>query len=123
VNDAIEVRGLRILAAHGAAPGEQEREQPFEVDFDVEVDTARAAASDDLADAVDYGHLVSLAGEAMRGGPHRLLETLAESVARALLSVPGVLAASVTVRKLRPPVPADITSAGVRVTRRLDVSG
>jgi dihydroneopterin aldolase len=93
------------------------------VDFDVEVDTARAAASDDLADAVDYGHLVSLAGEAMRGGPHRLLETLAESVARALLSVPGVLAASVTVRKLRPPVPADITSAGVRVTRRLDVSG
>jgi dihydroneopterin aldolase len=117
VSGSIEVRGLRVVAAHGALPGEQERPQPFEVDFDVEVDAGKAAASDDLQDAVDYGRLVELAAWVVRGSPFRLLETLAEAVAEALVATPGVVSASVTVRKLRPPVPEDVASAGVRVTR------
>jgi dihydroneopterin aldolase len=118
VTDAIEIRGLRVLGSHGALPGEQDRAQPFEIDLDVEVDAARAARTDERADAVDYGRLVAAAAGVVRGESRRLLETLAEAIAGALLEVPGVLGATVTVRKLRPPVPEQLVSAGVRVSRR-----
>ena len=47
--DRIELRGLRVLGTHGVLPEEQARAQPFAVDVDVWLDTAEAAASDDLA--------------------------------------------------------------------------
>jgi dihydroneopterin aldolase len=56
-------------------------------------------------------------------GPHcDLLEHLAERIARAALTGrhpgPPVTAVTVTLRKLRPPVAADMASAGVRIHRR-----
>ena len=48
-------RGLRALGVHGVLPEEQVRPQPFEVDVELIVDLAAAAASDRLDDTVDYG--------------------------------------------------------------------
>ena len=53
--DRIELRGLRVLGAHGVLPEEQQRAQPFEVDLDLELDLRPAGRSDALADTVDYG--------------------------------------------------------------------
>lgn len=120
--DRIELRGLRALGTHGALPEERERPQPFEVDLDLSVDLRAAGLSDDLADTVDYG-AVAAAAVAVVEGPHaELIEKLAERVARAVLGAGGgrVTEATVTVRKLRPPVPADLRSAAVRVTRRAE---
>ena len=52
-------------------------------------------------------------------GNHRylLLEALAEAIALGILEIPGVRAVTVSVRKLRPPVAADMASAGVRLRR------
>jgi len=44
---------------------------------------------------------------------YRLLEALAEAIAAGVLEIPGVEAVTVSVRKLRPPVAADMASAGV----------
>lgn len=118
--DRLELRGLRVVASHGTLPEEQERAQPFEVDLDVEVDLARAADSDDLADTVDYGRVLERAAAVVAGGPFRLLEGLAGAIARAVLADQGALSVTVTVRKLRPPVPADLASVGVRLTRWAD---
>ena len=53
------------------------------------------------------------------GESHRLLERLATRIADDVLAVDlRIAAVTVTVRKLRPPVPLDLASAGVRVTRR-----
>jgi dihydroneopterin aldolase len=46
-----------------------------------------------------------------------LLERLAERIAQDLLGDERVNSVTVTVRKLRPPVPIDLASAGVTVTR------
>jgi dihydroneopterin aldolase len=91
--------------------------QPFELDLDVALDMARAASSDDVADTVDYQALAEGACEVVGGGSFRLLEALAEAVAISALGHPGVEEVTVTVRKLRPPVPLDLASAGVRITR------
>ena len=55
----------------------------------------------------------------LTGERHRLLERLAERIADEALRCAGGRGRSVTVtvRKLRPPVPVDMASAGVRVTR------
>ena len=115
--DRIELRGLRVLAVHGALPEERERPQPFEVDLDVDLDLGPAGRSDALADTVDYGALTARVAAVVQGEPSTLLEHLARRVADAVLDDHRVTAVTVTVRKLRPPVPADLATAGVRITR------
>ena len=112
----IELRGLRLVASIGALPEERERRQPVEVDLDVHVDTGPAAASDDLADAVDYGAVCDAVAKAATSGHVDLLERLARDIADAVLAVDArITATEVVVRKLRPPVPHDLASAACRL--------
>jgi 7,8-dihydroneopterin aldolase/epimerase/oxygenase len=115
----IEVRGLRVLGIHGALPEERERAQPFELDLDVWGDIGAAAASDRLSDTADYGALAARAAEVVATTTCALLETLARTVADALLQADArIVAVAVTVRKLRPPLALDVDSVGVRIVRR-----
>jgi dihydroneopterin aldolase len=118
-DDRLEIRGLRVVAVHGVLAEETERAQPFELDLDVWADLTGASRSDDLADTVDYGELVARAAGAAGAPRCALLEAVAARVADAVLGVDArISAVAVTVRKLRPPVPFDLASAGVRVLRR-----
>jgi len=116
--DEIQLRGLRVVAVHGLLAEERERAQPFEVDVDLGVDLAPAGASDDLDDTVDYGGIVGVVTAVMAGPPIGLLEHLAASVAAAVLAADvRISTCAVTVRKLRPPVAADLTSVAVSIRR------
>ncbi len=106
------------MGVHGALPEERDRAQPFEVDVEVEADLAAAGATDVLADTIDYGALAASVDRVVAGEHHRLLERLAARVADEVLAVDaGITSVTVTVRKLRPPVPFDLASAGVTITR------
>jgi dihydroneopterin aldolase len=120
VTDAIELRGLRLLGHHGALAGEQDRAQPFEVDCEITIDTTTASRTDRLEDALDYGALVGLISSVVTDRRYALLETIAHAITEELFTYGGVEAVTVTVRKLRPPVPFDLASAGVRIERRRD---
>ncbi|MGH9224047.1 MAG: 2-amino-4-hydroxy-6-hydroxymethyldihydropteridine diphosphokinase [Acidimicrobiales bacterium] len=113
----IEVRGLRALGRHGALPGEQDQPQPFEVELDVEVAAGRTAAlTDALVDTVDYGALVRLATAVIVDERWQLLERLARRIAEEVIAADRLVqGVTVVVRKLRPPVPVDLESAGVRL--------
>jgi dihydroneopterin aldolase len=118
VPDVIELRGLRLVGICGALPEERERPQPLEVDADIEADLAAAGASDDLADTIDYGALCDAVEATVTAGAPQLLEHLAEQLAAALLGVDDrATAVTVTVRKLRPPVPQPLATSGVRIRR------
>ncbi|HEX9994461.1 MAG TPA: dihydroneopterin aldolase [Acidimicrobiales bacterium] len=118
MEDVIELRGLRVVGTHGALPEEQVRAQPFEVDLDVHADLAPAGASDALDDTIDYGALAAAVERVVASEHHQLLERLAQRIADVALDDPRVASVTVVVRKLRPPVPQDLASSGVRVTRR-----
>lgn len=120
--DRIELRGLRVLGCHGALEGEQDSAQPFELDLELEADLAQAASSDDLAATVDYSGVVETAVSVVSATRYKLLEALADAVATRVLELPRVSAVTVTVRKLRPPVAADLGSAGVRLRRERDAA-
>jgi dihydroneopterin aldolase/2-amino-4-hydroxy-6-hydroxymethyldihydropteridine diphosphokinase len=119
VTDVVEVRGLRVSGHHGANPGEQDEAQPFEVDLDVEADLSAAGATDDLAATVDYGALVRAAAAVVEGERWQLLERIAHRIAEDVLATDHrVMGVTVVVRKLQPPVPQRLATAGVRIRRR-----
>lgn len=120
--DRIEIRGLRLVATHGALLEEQERPQPFELDIDV--DLLSPAMADGLEHTVDYGALVNAAAQVTQAHSFVLLESLAAALAERMISMdPRVLRAEVTVRKVRPPIPHDVSSVGVRVVRKRKEAG
>ena len=115
--DVIELRGLRALGICGALPEEQVRPQPLEVDLDVVADLSAAGASDDLDDTIDYGALAAEAERVVTTERFTLLERLAQRLADVALADPRVVEVHVAVRKLRPPVPQQLATSGVRIVR------
>jgi len=117
VNDQIELRGLVAYGICGALPEEQERVQPLEVDLDVSLDLHAPGASDALDDTVDYGLLCATVERIITTERFTLLERLASRIAEATLADERVDSVTVSVRKLEPPVPQQLTTSGVRITR------
>ena len=116
--DRISLRGLRAIGVHGVLPEERDRAQPFELDLDIDADLSAAGRSDRLDDTLDYGRLVELAAAVVTDESHRLLERVAARVAAVVLDADErVQSVTVTVWKLRPPVPSDLDRAGVTITR------
>jgi 7,8-dihydroneopterin aldolase/epimerase/oxygenase len=118
VPDLIEIRGLRALGIIGVNPEERNRPQPFELDLDLEADLSFAGTSDALADTVDYGLAVAVAERVVREESHLLLERVAHRIAEELLALERVAGVTVTIRKVRPPLPQDVATAAVTITRR-----
>jgi len=116
VADRIALTGLRVRGYHGVFDFERRDGQDFVVDVELELDTARAAASDDLADTVHYGELAEGLAAVVAGDPVNLLETLAQRLADVCLADVRVHAATVTVHKPQAPIP--LTFADVAVTIR-----
>jgi dihydroneopterin aldolase len=118
VRDTIEVRGLRVVAVCGVFDEERRGPQPLQVDLDVELDGQRAAASDDLDDTVSYSLVCQAAADAIVAATPRLLEHATDVAGRAVLALDvRIDAVTVVVTKLRPPIPLDVATTGVR--RRL----
>jgi dihydroneopterin aldolase len=117
MSDRITVTGIRGLGRHGWFAFETEQGQEFVVDVVLDVDHTAAAASDDLADTVDYGVLGERVVALIEGGPYKLIETLATRIAEACLEDRRVARAEVTVHKPQAPMPVPFGDVAVTVER------
>jgi dihydroneopterin aldolase len=97
--DRIAVHGITAHAHHGVYDWERERGQTFRVDAVLELDTAPAAAGDDLDRTVNYAALAQQLHAVLTGEPVDLLETLAQRLADTCLANPLVDAVEITVHK------------------------
>ena len=86
MTDFVSVRDLSVRAVIGVHPWEREIEQTLIVSVDMAADVRRAAASDDLSDALDYSAVAETIATVLREGRFRLIETAAERVAGRLLA-------------------------------------
>jgi 7,8-dihydroneopterin aldolase/epimerase/oxygenase len=86
VSDTVSIRGLRVPTVIGVYDWEREIEQTLTFAVDMAVDVARAAASDDVADAVDYSAVAATVTRVVRDGKFRLIETAVERVAERILA-------------------------------------
>ena len=117
VADQICITGIRGTGNHGVFDHERRDGQEFIVDVELEVDLARSAASDDLADTVDYGTVASDVHALITGEPYDLIETLAEEIATACLRHRAVESVTVTVHKPQAPITVPFDDVAVRITR------
>jgi dihydroneopterin aldolase len=115
--DRIELLGLRAVGFHGVFDHERRDGQEFVVDLVLGIDTRAAAASDDLADTVDYGAVADEVTAIIEGAPVNLIETLAARMADALLQRPLVHAVEVRVHKPHAPISVAFDDVIVTVVR------
>lgn len=116
--DRIELRGLRVRGTHGVFDHEKRDGQDFLVDLVLWTDFTAAAASDDLADTVDYGALALFARDAVAGPSCDLIETVASRIADGVMEMaPDAHAVEVTLHKPQAPIPAEFADVAV-VARR-----
>jgi dihydroneopterin aldolase len=117
VTDRIELRGLTVRGHHGVFEHERRDGQDFVVDVTVWIDLAAAAASDDLADTLDYGALAQRAADVVTGQPRNLIETVAAEIADGVITDERVHAVEVVLHKPSAPIPLTFDDVAV-VARR-----
>ena len=118
MTDRISLRGMRFSGRHGVTAEERASPQPIEVDIVLRLDLSRAAASDELADTVDYASLFGVAQRVVEQRSFRLLEALAAAIADGVLAAHQVDEVEVRVRKPKAPLPGAFDAVEVELVRR-----
>jgi dihydroneopterin aldolase len=115
--DQLSITGIECYGYHGVFEHERRSGQVFVVDLTLGLDTAPAAASDDLRDTVDYGSLVAAVQLAVEADPVDLIETLAQRLADVCLRDGRVEWARITVHKPNAPIEAKFADVTLTITR------
>jgi len=102
--DKMEVRGIEVWAHHGVFDHERRDGQPFIIDVAWWLDTTVPARTDDLESTIDYGKVVRMVVEEVRGAPVDLIETLANRLVRTLLERFGMDRVQISVHKPEAPI-------------------
>ncbi|RUO60498.1 dihydroneopterin aldolase [Pseudidiomarina insulisalsae] len=113
--DKVFVKGLRTQAFIGVYDWEHEQSQPLIFDLTMAWDQRAAAATDDIADALDYDTLSKAVIKLVEARPRQLIETVAEEVAALILNEFKVT--EVTVRLEKPEAVDAAQTVGVEITR------
>lgn len=115
--DRITLTGITGFGHHGVFEHERRDGQQFVVDVSLALDLAPVAASDALADTVDYGVLANAVHADIANDPLDTIEALAGRIATTCLADPRVAEATVTVHKPQAPVEVPVTDVAVTVIR------
>ena len=117
MTDELSVTGVECFAHHGVFDFERREGQVFVVDLTLGIDTRPAAASDDLAETVNYGTLVSDVKAAVERDPVDLIETVAQRITDVCLLDTRVEWARVTLHKPDAPIDATYSDVALTITR------
>ena len=83
--DIVYIRELEIDAIIGIYDWERETKQTVSIDLEMGCDNTKAAASGDIADALDYKSVAKRLISFVEGSEFLLVETLAERIAAIVL--------------------------------------
>ncbi|MEN9552002.1 MAG: hypothetical protein RI935_379 [Candidatus Parcubacteria bacterium] len=112
--DTIYLKNYTVVAKHGYYKEEHYKAQRFVVSVSVVCSTANAGNSDDLKETLNYEFLRSSVHDILMKSPHNLIESLAEEIAKSVLT--HSKAESVTIDISKPDIWNDCVP-GVVITR------
>jgi dihydroneopterin aldolase len=116
--DAIRLHGMRFFGHHGVFEEEKRLGQRFFVDVDLFLDLQKAGKSDRLSDTIHYGKVYDRVKAIVEGPPKKLIEAVAETIARDLLeNFPKLQACRVNIVKPGAPIPGSLDSVSVEIYR------
>ena len=113
--DTIFITDLRIETRIGVYEWEKHVKQPVMLNIQIAMPDARAGVSDEIADALDYAAVVARLQALLADHPHKLLERLAENIARVVLDEFRAPWVRVQLAKLAPL--AGVRQLGVSIER------
>ena len=88
--DILYIRNLKVDAIVGIFSWEKRIRQPLHLDLEIALDIRQAAATDNIAYALDYKTVSTRLTEYIRHSEWHLIETLAEKIATLLMEEFGV---------------------------------
>jgi dihydroneopterin aldolase len=115
MTDSVFVRGLEFEGNHGYSAAERRGTRRFRVDLSLEVPLAVAAASDRLADTIDYYKVSEIVVSLGTRSTFKLLEALAGAIGGKIQELYPRVAVTIELEKLAPPCPGVPASCGVRL--------
>jgi dihydroneopterin aldolase len=116
-SDKILIASIDCVAAIGVTPEERTIRQRLSIDVEIVTDSARAASSDSLKDAIDYSRIATLVMHVCQSRDFHLIETLAELLAIKILSDFPTPQVRVLVRKISPVVEPRVSHVSIEIMR------
>lgn len=113
--DCIQLTGIAAQGIVGVYDFERHAPRPLPIDLTLWCDLSAAAASDDVAETIDYDHVTAIVHEVCAELQPALIETLAGTIASRVLADRRVSAVTVTVHK--PGAVAGVEGIAVRLHR------
>ena len=98
--DTILIRDLRVEVLIGIHKRERYVPQAVSIDLDIGIPGTKVFATDKVADTIDYEQVTLRIGALIASGHFRLVETLADRIARLLLDEFGAPWTKVSVAKI-----------------------
>ena len=90
MSDIVYIRGLKTEAVIGVYDWERDIRQTLVLDLDMATDIRAAGASDDVTDTLDYAAVSQRVLDYVSASEFKLIEALAEQVARLVMDEFGV---------------------------------
>lgn len=119
MSDRIVMSRLAVYAHHGVHREEETLGQRFFISVTCVLDLRAAGVADDYAESVCYGQVATLVHEIATARRFRIIEALAEAIAREVLATFGrVESVIVRVEKPEAPVPFILDHVAVEIERR-----
>jgi dihydroneopterin aldolase len=115
--DIIKLCNIVFYAHHGYYKAERELGQRFELDIEVRCDLRQAALNDNLEKTIDYRQVYSIAKDAFENNKFKLLETVADRIARKILIKYPVAEVLIRVRKPNVPLKGFLDHIEIEVQR------
>lgn len=107
------VDNLQIFAYHGVIPTENVVGGEYSVSLKIGYDFSQAACTDNIQEAINYAEICELVKEEMKR-PSQLIENVAWRIQQVILShFRQIETMELTVRKMHPPVPAQLEASAV----------
>ena len=118
VLDHMFLRGVEVHGRHGVFDFERSKGQRFIIDVDWWLDTGSAVNTDRLDSTLCYKELHDQVATITAGEPWRLIETLADCLAKVLLAqFPAIEIVQITVHKPEAPIGGTFADVGITMTR------
>lgn len=118
MDNFIEIKNLVVFANHGVFNEEAVMGQRFEISLKLYIDIRKAAETDDISDAVNYGEVCEFVTEYTKSHRCSLIEKAARDIAYAILAeFPLLSGTEVRIEKPWAPIGLPLKCVSVNVSR------
>ena len=112
----IKLKNIRTFSYHGCLIEEGKIGSDYTVDLKIKANLQKSAATDHLADTVDYVHLNKIVTEEMAIRSHLLEHVAKRIVLRVLEEIKSIEKTTVWVSKINPPIGGDVETVTIKMT-------